>query len=311
MLFHGGFSDDEDDESGTVTGRLSAKEPAFQTNPKKTKWAKRLRECYPAPPGKVVVVIDYSQGELKVVACFAPEPTMIKAYLDGLDLHAVTGAKLAGVEFKEFLSWKDSESADLSALYEKHRGDAKPANFGLLYGQTAKGFMNYCWKAYGIRLTLAEAEKMRDAFFELYPELLTFHTRQINLVKNWQEVRSPLGRVRHLPTIKSPIWKISSKAERQAINSPIQSTLADMMEWAIALIDDAFPNEEVQVVGNIHDAIVAYIDADKVQTYLPQVMQIMSNLPLKDLGWNPPLKFTVDAEVGQNLADVKKFKLAA
>ena len=79
MLFHGGFGDDEDDESGTVTGRLSAKEPAFQTLPKKTKWAKRLRECYPAPPGKVVVVIDYRQGELKVVACFAPEPTMIDA----------------------------------------------------------------------------------------------------------------------------------------------------------------------------------------------------------------------------------------
>jgi hypothetical protein len=80
------------------------------------------------------------------------------------------------------------------------------------------------------------------------------------------------------------------------------------MEWAIALIDQAFPNEEVQVVGNIHDAIVAYIDEDKVQTYLPQAMQIMSNLPLKTVGWNPPLQFTVDAEVGQNLGEMKKFK---
>jgi DNA polymerase I-like protein with 3'-5' exonuclease and polymerase domains len=124
-------------------------------------------------------------------------------------------------------------------------------------------------------------------------------------------VRSPLGRIRHLPTIRSFDNEISSLAKRQAINSPIQSCLADMMEWAIALIDAEFPNEEVEVVGNIHDAIVAYIDEDKVATILPQVMHIMSNLPLGQLGWNPPLKFTVDAEYGSNLAAVKKFKLAA
>ena len=180
-----------------------------------------------------------------------------------------------------------------------------------MYGQSAAGFQAYAWKAYGVKLTLAEAEKMRNAFFELYPGLLAFHTRQKNLVNRWEVVRSPLGRVRHLPTIKSFDRIVRSKAERQAINSPIQSTLADMMEWAIALIDDAFPNEEVQVVGNIHDAIVAYIDEDKVQTILPQVMEIMSNLPLPKLGWSPPLKFTVDAEVGHNLAELKKFKLAA
>ena len=310
MLFHGAFNDDEDDESGTVTGRLSAKDPAFQTLPNKTKWAKRIRECFIAPPGKVIVCIDYAQGELKVVACFAPEKTMIQAYLDGLDLHAVTGAKLAGVDFKEFVTWKDNEDKELAALFEKHRGNAKPANFGLLYGQMAAGFIAYAWANYGIKLTLEEGEKMRDAFLQLYPGLLDFHERQRNLVRIHQEVRSPLGRLRHLPTIKSPDRVIRNRAERQSINSPIQSTLADMMEFAIALIDDAFPNEEVQVVGNIHDALVAYIDEDKVQVILPQVIEIMSNLPLHKVGWKPPLKFTVDAEVGFDLASVKKWKKA-
>ena len=140
MLFHGGFGDDEDDELGTVTGRLSAKEPAFQVTPKKTKWAKRIRECIIAPKGKKIFAIDYSQGELKVVASVAPEPTMIQAYLDGRDLHAVTGAKLAGVTFEEFITWKKNKDKELAALYEKHRGNAKPANFGLLYGQMAPGF---------------------------------------------------------------------------------------------------------------------------------------------------------------------------
>ena len=69
-----------------------------------------------------------------------------------------------------------------------------------------------------------------------------------------------------------------------------------------------FPNEEVQVVGNVHDALVAYIDEDKVPSLVPQLIDIMSNLPLHQVGWNPPLKFTVDAEVGPNLADVKKWK---
>jgi DNA polymerase I-like protein with 3'-5' exonuclease and polymerase domains len=151
---------------------------------------------------------------------------------------------------------------------------------------------------------------MRDAFLQLYPGLLDFHERQRNLVRIHQEVRSPLGRLRHLPTIKSPDRVIRNRAERQSINSPIQSTLADMMEFATALIDDAFPNEEVQVVGNIHDALVAYIDEDKVPVILPQVIEIMSNLPLQKLGWNPPLKFTVDAEVGPDLAAVKKWKKA-
>ena len=311
MLFHGGFGDDDDDESGTVTGRLSAKEPAFQVTPKKTKWAKRIRECFIAPKGKVVVCVDYSQGELKVVACFAPEKTMIRAYLDGLDLHAVTGAKLAGVDFKEFTTWKDSADKELAALFDKHRGNAKPANFGLLYGQMAAGFVAYAWANYGIKLTLEEGEKMRDAFFQLYPGLLDFHERQRNLAHVHQAVRSPLGRVRHLPAIKSFDRVVKNRAARQAINSPIQSTLADMMEFAIALIDDAFPNEEVQVVGNIHDALVAYIDEDKADLLIPQVIEIMSNLPFEKVGWKPQLKFTVDAEVGPNLAAMKKWKTAA
>ena len=311
MLFHGGFGDDEDDESGTVSGRLSAKEPAFQTLPKKTVWAKRLRECYPAPPGKVLLVPDYVQGELKVVACFAPEPTMIESYRHGLDLHAVTGAKLAKVELKEFLTWKDNKDKALAEAFDHNRSLSKPPNFGLLYGMQVNGFMNYAWASYGVRLSYEEAKQMRDSFFELYPGLIDFHTRQKNVVNLHEEVRSPLGRLRHLPTIRSHDNAVKSKAERQAINSPIQSTLADMMEWAIALLDQAFPHEEVQIVGNIHDAIVAYIDEDKVDTLLPQVIDIMSNLPFDQVGWKPQLKFTVDAEVGPDLAHMKKWKKAA
>lgn len=305
------FEGHDDDDSGTVTGRLSAKDPPFQIIPKKTKWAKRVRECFTAPPGKVLISIDYSQGELKVVACFAPEPTMLQAYEDGLDLHAVTGAKLAQVDLKEFLTWKENEDAELAALFEKNRGNAKPANFGLLYGQQVEGFMAYAWANYGIRLTYDEAEKMRNAFFELYPGLLQYHDRQRNLVGMSGMVRSPLGRIRHLPQIKSTDRMIRSKANRQAINSPIQSTLTDMMIWAIALIDREYPNGEIGVVGMIHDALIAYVPESDVNLWAGRAVQIMSNLPFHEVGWKPQLPFTVDVEAGSNLANVKKLKLVA
>ena len=244
-----------------MTGRLSAKEPAFQTTPKKTKWAKRLRECFIAPKGKVVVRIDYSQGELKVIACWAPEKTMIQAYLDGLDLHAVTGAKLAVVPLQEFLTWKDDEDKALAAR-STSTGQRKACELRIDLRNASKRLHELRLGQLRHQVNLAEAEKMRNAFFELYPGLLGYHERQETFVNLHEMVRSPLGRIRHLPTIRCRDNEIKSLAKRQAINSPIQSCLADMMEWAIALIDAEFPNEEVEVVGNIHDAIVVDVADD-------------------------------------------------
>lgn len=311
MLFKGGFQDDADDESGTNTGRLSAKEPAIQTLPKKTKWAKRLRECFVAPKGKKIVQVDYSQGELKVVACVAPEKTMLSAYLQGLDLHAVTGAKLAQVDLAEFLSWKSHTDTALGALFDKHRSAAKPANFGLLYGMQVEGFRAYAWANYGIKLSYEEAEAMRNAFFELYPGLTNYHEHQRELVRIAEMVRSPLGRVRHLPMIRSWDREVKSKAERQAINSPIQSCLSDMMIWAIAEIDAAYPKGEVEVAAMIHDALIAYVPDEECELWAGRIVEIMSNLPFQEVGWKPQLQFTVDAEAGYDLANLAKLKITA
>src|SRR6185295_9889753 len=87
------------DEGGAKTGRLSCKAPAFQTIPKHTKWAKRIRRCFPAPPGYVVVERDYSQGELRVIACIADETNMIAAYRQGKDLHAKTAGPFRGYDY--------------------------------------------------------------------------------------------------------------------------------------------------------------------------------------------------------------------
>ncbi|MCA1777536.1 MAG: hypothetical protein LC676_18575 [Loktanella sp.] len=305
MLFHGEFEGKADD-SGTVTGRLSAKDPAFQVLPKKTSWAKRIRDCYPAPKGKKVAVVDYSQGELRVVACVAGETNMLAAYKEGRDLHALTASQLASVPYDEFMGWDGHEDAKLAALFNDLRQQAKAGNFGLLYSMKAPGFQAYAWANYGLVLTLAEAETIRNEFFTLYPGLLDYHDRQRKLVHRDRQVRSPLGRIRHLPMIKSWASDIRSGAERMSINSPIQSTLSDMMIWAIALIEDAYPGGEIETVGMVHDALVAYIPEDDPALWCGRIAEVMENLPFKELGWTPQLKFPVDMEVGDTLADLKK-----
>ena len=311
MLFHGGFNDDEDDEAGSTTGRLSARDPAFQTIPKKTKWAKRLRKCFIAPPGMVCLSVDFSQGELKVVACIAPEKTMISAYQNGLDLHAVTGAKLGGFDLDEFMLMKTCGDPEKEHQYSIIRDKAKPANFGLLYAMSAAGFQHYCWAQYNLILTLEEAEGMRNAFFELYPGLIDYHDAMKKFVRAYLHVRTPMGRVRHLETIRSWDRAVQAQAERQAINSPVQGALTDMLIWALAEIEANLNTDECQVVGMVHDNLIAYVPIAKAQFYAQQVADIMKGLPLHELGWVPQLLFTADAEVGPNLAQLSKLKLAA
>jgi DNA polymerase I-like protein with 3'-5' exonuclease and polymerase domains len=312
FLGHSDFEEAGDTESGTTTGRLSCKNPAFQIIPKKTKWAKRIRECYVAPKGKKMLNLDFSQGELRVVACIANEQQMIAAYEKKLDLHAVTGAQLCGKPLEEFLLMKDSEDPDVSGFFKLMRDRAKPANFGLLYGMSAEGFQAYAWNGYGLKLTLKEAEDIRAAFFALYPGLPGYHDAITDFVRKYEHVRSPLGRVRHLPAIKSWDQKARSDARRQAINAPVQSTLTDMMCWSIAEIEANYgANDDIAIVGMVHDAMIAYVDEDQVALRAGQAQQIMMNLPFHKLGWDPVLNFPADAEAGYDMANLKEIKQAA
>jgi DNA polymerase I-like protein with 3'-5' exonuclease and polymerase domains len=300
------FAGNKDEgDGGTNTGRLSVKDPAFQTIPKHTKWGKRLRRCYPAPPGHLVLECDYSQGELRVVACVAGEETMINSYLKGMDLHALTGGQIGGYTYEQMMEFKKSEDKKLKKLYDDLRQQAKAGNFGLLYGMGVEGFIDYARIGYGVILTYAQAEKIRNTFFETYPGLLTYHQTYKAFAKKHGYVVSPLGRVRHLPLIRSPRQEISSKAERQAINSPIQGALSDMMIWAIAEHHNKGWSKEAPCFGAIHDAGYYYIPEDDADLWAKRVVDTMANLPLEKVGWNPPLKFIADAKIGPNMADLK------
>lgn len=120
-----------------------------------------------------------------------------------------------------------------------------------------------------------------------------------------------MGRVRHLETIRSWDRSVVSLVERHAINNPVQGALTDMMIWAMAQIEENLPSDKVQVVGMIHDPLLAYVLADEATYWGALDDRHHEDLPLKILDWVPQLVFTADAEAGPNLASLSKLKLAA
>jgi DNA polymerase I-like protein with 3'-5' exonuclease and polymerase domains len=304
----------DEDEGGTNTGRLSCKDPAFQTIPKHTAWGKRIRRCFPAPPGYVVCERDYSQGELKVIACVANEENMIQAYLQDMDLHSLTAGPFRGYEYEDMMAMKAMEDTnpELFHLFEEIRQLGKAGNFGLIYGMGADGFYDYAINNYGVKnFFRSDADKFRTGFFLRYPQLPDYHDEYKKFARKNGFVRSPLGRVRHLPLINSPMQDIRAKAERQAINAPIQGTLSDMLLWSAAIAQANGWTEVCPAFGAIHDALYNYIPEDNVEMYVKRELDSMQNLPFHKVGWKPRLVFTADAKIGKNMADLKKLKLAA
>jgi DNA polymerase I-like protein with 3'-5' exonuclease and polymerase domains len=294
----------EEGEGGAKTGRLSCKAPAFQTVPKHTFWAQRIRRCFPAPPGYVVVERDYSQGELRVIACIADETNMIAAYKAGRDLHIETAAPFAGFTYESLVAL---EKTDLHT-FEETRQLGKAGNFGLVFGMREDGFVVYARVNYGVNLSWEDAHTFRNTFFKKYPRLLGYHTAYKDFAKQNRFVRTPLGRIRHLPLIKSPNQEVASKAERQAINSPVQGTLTDMVLWTIGLEHKSGLSEIAPCFGACHDSILNYVPEDRVDEIVTKQLEQMENLPFNKVEWTPQLKFVADAKFGQNWGALQKFQ---
>lgn len=301
-FMYAGANEFGDDEGGTNTGRLSCKDPAAQTIIKRGKWAKKLRTCFISPPGYLTMGADFSQGELRIMACLAGALKMISAYRDGVDLHALTSSTLKGIKWEDFMKM----AKDDPDQYEYIRYLGKASNFGLIYGQQAQGFQIYAKMNYGLNITLEESQGYVDTFFNLYPEIAEYQRDQKTFARKHRYVRSPLGRIRHLPLIDSPDRFSASKEGRRAGNAPIQSTLSDMSLWASAIMWQRGLLQKAPMFGMIHDQNLRYIPEDNWEKYVTEMVDIMENLPFHELGWEPQLKFPVDPEIGPNLGAMKK-----
>jgi len=274
------------------------------TVPKHTKYAQRIRRCYPAPPGYVVVERDYGQGELRVIACVAHETGMLAVFKAGRDIHADTAAPFSGFTYEKLMALEATDPH----TFEETRQLGKAGNFGLCFGMKEDGFVIYARVNYGVNLSWDEAHDFRNGFFKKYPQLLVYHEWAKSYARQHKFIRTPLGRLRHLPLIKSPNREVAAKAERQAINSPIQGCLTDMGLWTIALEQQSGLAEIAPCFGACHDSLMNYVPEDRVDEIVTRQLDQMESLPFEKVGWQPQLTFVADARVGKNWGDMTKFK---
>ena len=286
------------DDGGTLTGRLSAKDPAYQTIPKHGPYAKILRTPFVPPPGHSILKCDFSQGELRITADVSQDPTMRGAYLKGEDIHRLTAARNLKLSIAQFMQLSKDDQ-------DKYRFHAKGVNFGFVYGMAAPGFVAYMRDTFGVTLTVAEANNYRDSFFRTYGQLFKWHNRYRGLAKKYGYVETPMGRRRRLPLINSKDSSVSSKQERMAVNSPIQGCLSDMTLLAMSELYKRWPT--LWVFGNTHDEIQMYVPAGDELLWAKRVKDVMENLPLDVFGWSPSVPIIADAEASHiSLADCEE-----
>jgi len=304
--FFSPWSEQIDDESrmhstfkpwGTVTGRLSSgKEDTEKiTGTKKMRGVNLqqvprgdlTRGIFGAPPGSFFIEADYSQIELRVAAYIAREDNMLRLYATGQDIHMTMAMRMTGKP--EHLVTKEE------------RKKAKAVNFGFLYGMGWRKFISTAWENYGVRVTEDEAIAFRKAFFDEFPKLRLWHSRQRRLAHQFGRVETPMGRVRHLPDIYSPDEGVAAEAERQAINSPVQGFASDMALLSLVHTARAFRKLELQAwpIGTVHDAVNFEVEGKDVARAVPLIKHTMENLPLQKLfGVVVDVPIVADVKVG-------------
>ena len=232
-------------QNGAGTGRMASSSPNLQNLPPE------VRRYVKAPAGRVLVVADYSQIELRIAAKISREERMLAAFTNGEDIHTITARSLTGRE----------------DVTKQERKLAKAVNFGLLYGMSPGGLRSYARASYGVEMTKEEAERYWREFFETYPGLRAWHDREyLQLKKHGStETRTLTGRRR------TGVTKLTER-----LNSPVQGTGADGLKLALALLSerrDECPGA-VPILA-VHDEIVVECEedeAEKVKTWLEKAM---------------------------------------
>lgn len=268
------------DKKGTLTGRLSGNNP----NPQQI--ARDEKGCFGGVEGWRVAEIDYSQIELRMIAWIAPEPSMMQAFIDEEDLHTILAAEITGKDPK-----------DITGI---ERTGAKAGNFGFAYLMQEQGFIDYAFKTYnGLVITLEEAKIIRRAFFSKWSKLADWHERQINFAHRYGFVRNPFGRRRRLPELYSGNEYEIRRAERKAVNAPIQSAASDLMSLALIEIGRQTDPREVRLFGTVHDSLLALVREDTWEHNLRDIARIMLRPNTeRRFGVKVEVPLAVEAKVG-------------
>jgi DNA polymerase-1 len=272
-------------QTGTVTGRVSSNNPNLQNIPTRTELGRKVRNGFIAQAGAVLISVDYSQIELRIVAAMAGDQAMLDAFRHGRDIHATTAAAIYNIPL-------DQVTKDM-------RRHAKAINFGLIYGMSAFGLTR------STELTLAEAEDFVKAYFKQFPGIKRYLEDTKKLAKSQGYVETALGRRRYFPLLKAQAAvNLKNREEREAINAPIQGTAADVMKIAMLKIPIAFTEAGLKgrMILQVHDEIVIECPEQEMEQTARLVQQTMANAYTFDV----PLE--TEARWGRNWGELQVLK---
>lgn len=222
----------------TATGRLSSVEPNLQNIPVRTELGRELRRFFVAPQGKKLIDADYSQIELRLLACISGDQNMINAFQNGVDIHTVTASQVFGVPPE--------------AVTPEMRKSAKAVNFGIVYGISAFSLSE------DLGVTRAEADDYIKSYFRTYPGIERYLSETVERAKREGYVTTLSGRRRSIPELTSGKGMLKKFGERVAMNSPIQGTAADIIKKAMIRVDRALQKAalDARLILQVHDELI-------------------------------------------------------
>ncbi len=241
-----------------VTGRLASNNPNLQNIPVRTERGKEIRKAFiPRDNDHILLSADYSQIELRIVAGISGDVNMCEAFRNGTDIHTATAAKVYSVA-----------EADVT---KEMRYKAKSVNFGIIYGQGAFGLAD------NLGISRTEAKEIIDNYKKQFPGIQKYMDDTINFAREQTYVQTLMGRKRWLRDINSSNFTVRGFAERNAINSPIQGTAADMIKLAMRKVYDAMKKEKMQsrMIMQVHDELVFDAIKSEVKELKPLILENM------------------------------------
>ncbi|WAJ73247.1 DNA polymerase I [Moraxella bovis] len=265
----------------TSTGRLSSSDPNLQNIPIRTDTGRLIREAFIAPTGRVIMAADYSQIELRLMAHFSGDESLINAFKNNLDIHTATAAEIMGKE--------------LSDVTPNERRSAKAVNFGLLYGMGVFGLA----KQLGVENGVAKDYIKR--YFARYPAIHDYMENTKSYAKSTGYVTTILGRKLYAPDINSSNAMIRQGAERASINAPLQGSAAEIIKLAMIAVDKILPKEHAKLLLQVHDELVFEVDIDKADEIGELIKTAMQNVltdTAKSLGWDVDFAVPLVVEIG-------------
>jgi DNA polymerase-1 len=274
---HAGFN-----QTGTITGRLSSSDPNLQNIPIRTETGRRIREAFIArDDNHVLLIADYSQIELRLLAHFCQDGALLEAFRDGRDIHAAVAAQVNGVPLEE--------------VSPAQRSAAKAVNFGIIYGQSAFGL------ARALDIPVGEANAFINAYFLRYPGIRRFIDRCIADVKKKGYAQTILGRRRPIPELRSRNKQQRSFGERIAVNTVVQGSAADLIKRAMIDIHRELMagDHSARMLIQVHDELVFELPEDDLDRETEMIRNKMENAMKLEV------PIVVDINWGRNWAEGK------